>query len=551
MRFSPQKETYDSYMQSGSSSRTSTNRVLYHESSKETIQSHQGSISNSSFHTATVAIDKDILDLSEQGPYPPVSHHSLDLSGGRDPSISDHKSFHSHQKQTFGFRNQSLSTVCATREPESNRATATSTPEEKFRPLGLSLPSLKDGAESSLPSTPRPSRAIALTVITDLSPIPSPIYTGTPSPPSDDGNSLPLATVKISTPDTPFIRPASFLSRPTDRICTTSRSRSSTVTTKGKKGMLGFMTDFLNSSKRPEITTPHDLVHVTHVRFNSSTGKFTGLPTEWQQLLQDSGISESDQEKNPLAVMEVVKFYQEGGGDIWDRTANSPAPGSPQSPPISGGAHAVSPGVSKTVHDSFVPTVSAVLCGPLQPLSDGSNQLALSTPKNSHSSDDPQSASPSHLPASYRSASSPPLSAHPNLNRSNSQQSVPKSPHSDTLIRANTTKDRHYLAPPASVEAPIQESSNSWIADLASKSQATVVANGPVERQVSQPPTPPQQPNTTVTGLAKTGGATPRRREKMKKDKANDADIVKHLQQIFMDADPTRLYRNLVKIGQG
>jgi p21-activated kinase 1 len=54
-----------------------------------------------------------------------------------------------------------------------------------------------------------------------------------------------------------------------------------------------------------------------------------------------------------------------------------------------------------------------------------------------------------------------------------------------------------------------------------------------------------------VASLAKTAGATPRRREKKKEDKANDADVVKRLQQICTDADPTRLYRNLVKIGQG
>jgi p21-activated kinase 1 len=555
MRLSPQKETYDSYTPSGPSSRTSISRVLYHEPSKETIQSHQGSISNSSFHTATASIDKDPLDLSGQSSFPPVSYHFLDSTGGRDPPISDHKSFHSHQKQTFGLRNQSLSTVCTTRELESYRSsTATSTPKEKFRSLGLSLPSLKDEAVSSLPSTPRPSRAIALTVITDLisRPVPSPVYAVSPSPPSDDGDSLSLATVKISTPDTPSIRSASFLSRPIDRMGTISRSRSGTVPSKGKKGMLGFMTDFLNSNKRPEITTPHDLVHVTHVRFNSSTGKFTGLPTEWQQPLQDSGISESDQEKNPLAVMEIVKFYQEGGGDIWDRTGHSPAPGSSQSPPILGGAHVTYPGVSKTVDDSFVPTVSVSLWSSLQPLSDGPNQMAFSVPKNSHFSDDPQSASPSHLPASYRAVPSPPLSAHPNVDRSNSQQSVPKSPQSDTLIRANTTKDRRYLAPSAAVEAPVRESPSSWIANPISNSQATVVANSQVaERQVSQHPTPPRQPNTTVTGLAKAGGATPRRREKMKEDNANDADTVKHLQQILMDADPTRLYRNLVKTGQG
>ena len=86
-----------------------------------------------------------------------------------------------------------------------------------------------------------------------------------------------------------------------------------TPSAKGKRGMLGFMTDFLNSSKRPEISTPYDPVHLTHVGFNSSTGEFTGLPEEWQQLLQDSGISKSDQEKNPLAVREI---HQEGGGDV-------------------------------------------------------------------------------------------------------------------------------------------------------------------------------------------------------------------------------------------
>lgn len=77
---------------------------------------------------------------------------------------------------------------------------------------------------------------------------------------------------------------------------------------------------FIAPSKRLEISTPYDPVHLTHVGFNSSTGEFTGLPKEWQQLLQESGISRSDQEKNPQAVMEIVKFYQEARGDnVWDK----------------------------------------------------------------------------------------------------------------------------------------------------------------------------------------------------------------------------------------
>lgn len=90
--------------------------------------------------------------------------------------------------------------------------------------------------------------------------------------------------------------------------------------------------DFLSSSKRPEISTPYDPVHLTHVGFNSSTGEFTGLPKEWQQLLQESGISKSEQEKNPQAVMEIVKFYQESRGDtsVWDKMGAIPAPQPPQ-----------------------------------------------------------------------------------------------------------------------------------------------------------------------------------------------------------------------------
>jgi len=112
-------------------------------------------------------------------------------------------------------------------------------------------------------------------------------------------------------------------------VASTSQSPSQikrSGTTKNKKGMLGFVTDFLGSNKSVAISTPYDPVHLTHVGFNSSTGEFTGLPKEWQQLLQESGISRMEQEKNPQAVMEIVKFYQEGGGDVWDKMGAAPAP---------------------------------------------------------------------------------------------------------------------------------------------------------------------------------------------------------------------------------
>ena len=105
-----------------------------------------------------------------------------------------------------------------------------------------------------------------------------------------------------------------------------SQIRPRAGTTKSKKGVFSFLPDFLGSNKSVAISTPYDPVHLTHVGFNSSTGEFTGLPKEWQQLLQESGISRTEQEKNPQAVMEIVKFYQEGGGDVWDKMGAAPAP---------------------------------------------------------------------------------------------------------------------------------------------------------------------------------------------------------------------------------
>ena len=140
----------------------------------------------------------------------------------------------------------------------------------------------------------------------------------------------------------------------------------------------------------------------------------------------------------------------------------------------------------------------------------------------------PQSTPPSQPPASYHSALSPSRSAQPNFDQSNPQRAVAKSLHGDLLIRANTNTGP------------------------AMKSQANVGTNGPVvERPAPQPPTALKKQSATVKGLANKAGTTLRRREKMETDKSNDADIVDRLQGICKDADPTRLYRNLVKIGQG
>ena len=161
---------------------------------------------------------------------------------------------------------------------------------------------------------PRPSRANTDNL--------NDVYPSQPTTPAQRRISAPM----------PINQNGGFYADPNEQmppVASTSQSpsqiRSRSGTTKGKKWTFG---SFLSSNKPVAISTPYDPVHLTHVGFNSSTGEFTGLPKEWQQLLQESGISRMEQEKNPQAVMEIVKFYQEGGGggDVWDKMGAAPAP---------------------------------------------------------------------------------------------------------------------------------------------------------------------------------------------------------------------------------
>ncbi|XP_015243299.1 serine/threonine-protein kinase PAK 2-like isoform X2 [Cyprinodon tularosa] len=65
---------------------------------------------------------------------------------------------------------------------------------------------------------------------------------------------------------------------------------------------------------RPEISSPSDFEHTIHVGFDAVTGEFTGMPEQWARLLQTSNISESEQKKNPQAVLDALKFYDSTSG---------------------------------------------------------------------------------------------------------------------------------------------------------------------------------------------------------------------------------------------
>lgn len=65
-----------------------------------------------------------------------------------------------------------------------------------------------------------------------------------------------------------------------------------------------------STSSSLKISTPYDAKHLAHVGVDKD-GQYTGLPEEWERLLASSGISKFEQQKNPQAVMDIVAFYQD------------------------------------------------------------------------------------------------------------------------------------------------------------------------------------------------------------------------------------------------
>ncbi|KLU88649.1 STE/STE20/PAKA protein kinase [Magnaporthiopsis poae ATCC 64411] len=78
-----------------------------------------------------------------------------------------------------------------------------------------------------------------------------------------------------------------------------------------KSGFSGFMTSLVGTPKKPLISAPENPVHVTHVGYDSTTGQFTGLPKEWQRLINESGITEKERRENPETLVNVITFYKE------------------------------------------------------------------------------------------------------------------------------------------------------------------------------------------------------------------------------------------------
>ncbi|SNX87054.1 probable Ste20-like protein kinase; has effect on mating [Melanopsichium pennsylvanicum] len=301
------------------------------------------------------------------------------------------------------------------------------------------------------------------------------------------------------------------------------RSRDGSATPGGRNtfksvfgGFVNSMSDVFSAQKKIEISTPYDPVHLTHVGFNSDTGEFTGLPKEWQQLLQESGISRQDQEANPQAVMDIVAFYQdatkgEGDTDVWQkmgRVKANNAPGTPRTDTSSENGFKTAGAPRQILYEKprAAPAPPGGMYGQ-RPEEINSPELRQGPASASSSAEALLKPSrPAPAPAAPPKTGSPSLGSKPG--------SAPR-------------------APDASAASASKASAAGAAAGANGASSSSATSSASAAKPSSKGP-----------------GAVPRRRE-TKKSTFKDSDVIAKLQAICTDADPTKLYRSLQKIGQG
>ncbi|WFC99311.1 non-specific serine/threonine protein kinase [Malassezia yamatoensis] len=393
----------------------------------------------------------------------------------------------------------------------------------------------------------------------------------TPLPTSRSNNSIassyrsdmpgsPISGISSAAPDTPT------------RIRTREGSRSSLKSMIG--GLVHSVSDVFGSNeRRPEISGPYDPVHLTHVGFNARTGEFTGLPREWQQLLHQSGISRQEVEQHPQAVMDIVQFYQDNaqeasiGGendDVWSKFRANVNEDSSSPRSQDAAVYDYAPGVIP----SSMPSSSSSL--PMRP------DLRAETPPSSSSlaqaSLHPTSASPNFssgptqgtLTTLLPSAMAPPAPPPAAPSMSNYAQgfrmsSPPGAPDSmpshpspsfrpPELLQCSKSSATEPLVEDvvshtynSSADRPVNASPSSSAAQLVRKQSrnAAAAAANALGPKADTELRPPLGSNSTV----------PRRRTQ--RNKASDAQVMARLQAVCMPGNPTRMFKDLTKIGQG
>ncbi|KAK3682573.1 kinase-like domain-containing protein [Podospora appendiculata] len=368
-----------------------------------------------------------------------------------------------------------------------------------------------------------------------------------------------------------------------------------------KSGFSGFMNSLVGSPKKPLISAPENPVHVTHVGYDSSTGQFTGLPKEWQRLINESGITEKDTREHPQILVDVLTFYKETtekasedqqlekfhdarAAEYRGLPTNPPSSLTPLSPGLLPTYSPISPMISPPASPRFPtvnhegsfenprapPPVPLKGPGPL-PAKDLNLMPSRPAPKPPTAGLPARAALQPSYPAKDSGIGMPPAgdeATSPSyLPPKDNVPMLPEEHRSRSNSRANGSSPFVPTQQSPSVLSPVNQAA--YQQQLMQQQQEQAIAQaqaamgGQLGRQPSkrQQPTPPssqhqhprlQESNGSVRVLPGQAGvpqvgSRPRHRPRQ----SNGIDVVASLKRICSEGDPRDVYRGFTKIGQG
>jgi len=280
--------------------------------------------------------------------------------------------------------------------------------------------------------------------------------------------------------------------------------------------------------EKPNISYPSRFKHVVHVGFDPETGEFTGMPEAWARLLISSNISREMQLKNPQAVLDVLNYYET----------------SAKQPP----------------QDKFMTS---------QP--SPSPRPSISVSNNNLRSSGGTSVPP--IPPARHHHHHPKVVQHPSLNTSTpTTTTTPKVPTSSSghSIGSNTSsiKSNDSLK---NLEDDLKQVELNQPPPIATRPEKTKsIYTQPVDEDESDPnalkvpnlakeiasnvensSTTPTSKSDSTSNIQDGNNQSNQKREKGKKKKMSDEEIMERLRSIVTVGDPNRKYTKMEKIGQG
>lgn len=353
-----------------------------------------------------------------------------------------------------------------------------------------------------------------------------------------------------------------------------------------KSGFSGFINSMgIGSPRGVKISAPENPVHVTHVGYDNKTGQFTGLPKEWQRMIEDSGITKKEQEQNPQAIIDVVGFYKEnaerGSDEVWDKFENAKVPdlriGTSTPAPLS-------PSLLNT------PNYGSMTSPPASPRFPANHETSFENPRSpppvprpapqgaglALQTKDVNGLVPTRPaprpPVAYqgptRQAPPPPDSGigMPRQSEdlpaiayvpppSDAPSILPEEHRSRSNSRANGSSP---YAPPVQVMPPQLAMLSLQQRERENEMAEAALYRSQSQRQPPQKPTPPtpqaQFPRPELNGIphpSQQVRAAPGPRPRHRPRQSTGIDIVARLKQICTEGDPREIYKDLNKIGQG